>query len=73
MIFLNNSWFELKNLTKKRVFYLNYDPKIGSVIFSPNSGIFFYEMAEESPRDLATVLVKLGSETTQSFLNSLIF
>ena len=33
----------------------NFDPEIDSGNFSPNSGIF-YEMAEKSSRDLATVL-----------------
>ena len=40
-IYPNSKWFQLKNWNKKCVFDPNFDPKIGSGIFSPNSGIFW--------------------------------
>ena len=43
-IFLNITWFELKNVTKN------------VVLTQKSVAEFFEEMAEESPLDLATVL-----------------
>ena len=39
----------LKNMSKQCVFSPNFDRKIDSGIFAPNSGLFVYEMADECP------------------------